>query len=866
MTAKLTPMMQQYQAVKRQHPDKIVFFRMGDFYEMFFEDAREAARVLGIALTSRDKGTDPVPMAGVPHHALDAYLDKMVASGHRVVICDQVEDPALAVGLVKREVTRIITPGTYYNEKSDDARANVFLAALWPGPETAGVAWVDLSTGEFFAGRVPAAEAAGELATARVQECLVPEGADGADAGVAAEIGGERITRVPDWTFEFAGANRRLCEQFGVAALDGFGFGDLPGDPAIRAAGAVLQYLVETQKNQLGHIVRLAPVVRTGILQIDRATQSSLELVETQRTRQKQGSLFGVLDFTRTAMGARKLKQFILRPVTDCREIFERQEAVRAFKEDDLLREETRERLAAVYDLERLVGRAAAGRANARDLVCLRTSLEAADRVRGLLADAFARRLMEVREGLAPDAALVALIAARLVDDPPLAVTEGGLIRAGVHPELDELRTISRDGKRWIADYQEQERARTGIDKLRVGFNQVFGYYIEVTNLHKDRAPADYTRRQTLANCERFITPALKEYEQKVLTAEERICKIEYDLFQETRAAVAVRAASILALAGRVAELDVYCALGTAARKYGFVAPVVDDGPLIVIEAGRHPVLEQALPGGQFVPNDLRLEAGTPFLIITGPNMAGKSTYIRQAAVIVLMAQMGGFVPATRALVGVADRIFTRIGATDELARGQSTFMVEMTEVANILNNATARSLVILDEVGRGTSTFDGVSIAWAIAEHIMARVGARTLFATHYHELTELEVVGARARNLNVAVEEHAGRVVFLHRIVPGAADKSYGIHVAEIAGLPPSVLARAREVLANLERDSFDEHHQPRLAGHASMPDPEPVQLSLFDMHNDRVIKRLREADPEHLTPLAALNLLSALKKELG
>ncbi len=866
MSRKLTPMMKQYLEVKDQHPDKIVFFRMGDFFEMFFDDAKTASQVLGVALTSRDKGKDPVPMAGIPHHSSEQYLKRLVDAGYKVVICDQVEDASEAVGLVRRAVTRIVTPGTYFNEETGDLKGNVFLASLFHNGREAGISVVDLSTGEFFAEKMNKRDAVEEVLKLGVTECLVPEGNDAEYADAVRELSDERVTRVPAWNFDMKTSLSLLREHFSVASLRGFGFEDEETDISLRAAGAVLQYLRETQKNDLRHIIKLTPLLDKHVLQIDRATQYNLELIRTQKSRDTSGSLYSVLNYTRTAPGGRKLKHFILRPVTDCMEIFRRQEAVREFSEDDFLREEIREVMTGIQDMERIISKVASGRCNARDLVGLRQSLEGVRSLKESLSGVWSDRLGNVCERLDQDGFLIDYLKKRIVDEPPLALTETGVIREGVDAELDDLRNIMKNGKQYIADYQKKERDRTGIEKMRVGYNKVFGYYIEITNSYKDRVPDDYIRKQTLKGSERYITPELKEYEDKVLSAEERVRKLEYAIFQETREQVSLRIEEVLELASAAAELDVYQSLGMAAYTHGYHAPVVDESLSLEIHGGCHPVLHQSMASGSFVPNDLFMNGGeSQFLIITGPNMAGKSTYIRQAAILVLMAQMGSFIPAEKAKIGVVDRLFTRIGASDEISRGQSTFMVEMTEVANILNNATERSFVILDEVGRGTSTFDGVSIAWAIAEHMIDTIRARTLFATHYHEMTELEMTHSAVKNLNVSIKEWDGKVIFLHKVIEGTADKSYGIHVADIAGLPDAVISRASEVLENLELSSVGENNMPSLAK-TKEPSSEPVQLSIFDMHNDKVLKRIRELDLNGMTPLDALNILDSLKKELG
>ena len=865
MARKMTPMMKQYMDVKSKHPDKFVLFRMGDFYELFFDDAKNASRILDIALTSREKSEDPVPMAGVPHHSVESYLKKLVNNGHKVVICDQVEDASEAKGLVKREVTRIITPGTYFSETDANEGENIFLASVCVNSTVTGISFVDLSTGEFYADTCSRREALEELRKIGVNECLIPSDGGEAYTDFVSDLGTAKVTETPEWSYSFDTARTVLLEHFNTASLAGFGFDEQSDYASIRAAGAAMHYLRETQKNALSHIVTVRHLIRDDHLHIDLASQTSLELIRTERGGDKRNSLFGVLDFTRTPMGRRKLRQWLIKPLTDCRTIYSRQEGVRELKEDAFLSAEVKEILSGIYDLERLASKISSGRCTARDLVHLKNSLKHVRALREAMANVHSETLQEAAGRIKQDGYVIDSIEKRIVEDPPLQITEGGIIRDGVDSELDELRSISKDGKTWIGEYQQKERKRSGIEKLKIGYNKVFGYYIEVTNLYKDRVPEDYIRKQTLTNSERFFTPELKEYEQKVISAEEKIGTIEYSLFQDTRDLVKERINEILDIAGGISEIDVLYALGYAAASYGYRAPVVDESTAVEIRDGCHPVLLRNMPEGEFVPNDLFVDAEQDeFLIITGPNMSGKSTYIRQAAVLVIMAQIGSFIPAKKARIGVVDRIFTRIGASDEISRGHSTFMVEMTEVANILNNASSRSLIVLDEVGRGTSTFDGVSIAWAVAEYIMNTIGARTLFATHYHELTELVMTSQNAKNLNVSVREWNGEVVFLHKIVEGSADKSYGIHVADIAGIPAQVVERSREILENLELGSIDEHHLPKLAEHREDTE-EPVQLSIFDLKNEKVLRQLREIDVNAITPLEALNTLDRLSREV-
>ena len=853
-------MMRQYRRAKARHEDAILFFRMGDFYEMFFDDAKLAARVLGLTLTSREKGARAVPMAGVPHHSADGYIKRLVQAGYKVAICDQVEDPKQAKGLVDRAVTRVVTPGTLTEDSLLGGADHNYLAALFADSSAVGLAWMDLSTGCFFAADLAAHRLADELSRIAPSECLLAEeGAGDELAETIRQAGCRMITRRPDWAFGRDTAMRALLDQFRVGTLEGFGCEDL--GPAIGAAGAILQYLQETQKISLGHITRLTSFRDRERVILDRSSQVSLELVRTMRAGSKQDTLLWVLDCTRTPMGSRLLKERLLCPLTDPAAIDERLDGVEALAKDHAMREDVRRRLDHVYDLERLATRVSTARANGRDLIALRDSLGAMPPLRERLQKASA--LIESVAGrLDPVDEARVLIATSIADEPPPTLREGGLIRDGYDTELDELRAIQRNGRDWILRFQAQEQERTGIPSLKIGYNKVFGYYIEVTNAQRERVPPEYVRKQTLKNAERYITPQLKEHETRVLTAEERSKEIEYRVFVEIRDQVAAHTERLQRLAQAVAELDVFAALADVAIEHNYSRPEINEGFAIDIRDGRHPVIERTL-AEEFVPNDARFDEETRMLLITGPNMAGKSTYIRQVALIVLMAQMGSFVPAKRATIGVVDRIFTRVGAADELARGQSTFMVEMVETANILNNASERSLIVLDEVGRGTSTFDGVSIAWAVVEHIHEKLGARTIFATHYHELTELATLYPRIRNLNVAVREWSQRIIFLHKIIEGATDKSYGLHVASLAGIPRGVVERATVILANLESQAHDLEEMPKLAGpRPRKPRRRDVQLLMFAPESDALRRELRALDLDAMTPIEALARLQQLK----
>lgn len=862
-----TPMMQQYEDAKTACGDAILLFRMGDFYELFYEDAKTAARVLGLTLTSRDKGENPIPMAGFPYHQLDPYLGRLISAGFRAAVCEQVEDPRKAAGLVKREVTRVVTPGTLTDDALLDPRESNYLAAvatsLVHGKSAAdpiGLAWAELSTGRFHAAVFPASRLADELARIGPSECLVADDASLPAGGPQ----GALVTVRPVWAFSLETAQTALSKHFGTASLAGFGFNDQDA-PAIRAAGAILDYLKETQRTSLDHLDRLIPYRVGGALEIDEATRRSLELTRTIRDDRREGSLLGVLDRTVTAMGARLLADWLASPLTDLAAIQDRLDAVGELIRDEPLRRDLREQLRGVYDLQRLLARVTTGRASPRDLRYVGRTLGSLPPLKAKLSGRTSQLLtrLEVDLDLCPD--LQTRLDAGLVDDCPLVAREGGFIRAGFHAELDRLRELAAGGKQWIARYQAEEIQRSGIASLKVGFNQVFGYYLEVTNTHRDRIPATYIRKQTLKNAERYITPELKEYEEKVLTADENAKELEYELFLELRDAVHASARRLQVTADVLAQLDVLASLAELARERDYCRPQLVADPVLRILDGRHPVLDIARPEGTFVPNDTtaRPEDGL-ILLITGPNMAGKSTYIRQVALLALMAQMGSFVPAREAVIGVADRIFARVGASDELARGQSTFMVEMTETARILNNATRHSLVILDEIGRGTSTYDGLSLAWAIIEHIHDRIHCRTLFATHYHELTDLPSSLSAVKNLNVAVKEWEDNVIFLHKIVPGAADKSYGIHVARLAGVPPEVNERAKQILAQLESEHLDEQGRPKIASRKRRPRGD-LQLTLFAAYEHPLLDKIRGLDLNSLTPFNVLQLVKDWQDEL-
>lgn len=824
-------MMKQYHRIKAEMPgDVILFFRMGDFYEMFFDDAKRAAPVLDIALTSRQH----VPMCGVPYHAADSYLAKLIRAGLKVAICDQMEDPAQARGIVRREITRVVTPGTVLEENILDAQQANYLAALYQADGQFGLALIDLSTGQFLAEEHLGADALRDgLRRASPAECLVPEG-QREDPGIRRALEaspGLHVSTGEDWTFDYDAARETLVRHFRVHSLDGFG---CEGRRAVvGACGGVLHHVRDALRRHVDHVRGLRVRPGSGLLLLDEATCANLDLVPP-RGRDGTASLLRVLDSTRTAMGGRRLREWLLQPLAEAAPIAARHDAVETLTRDRVALGSMRDALAQVRDLERLMARIGAGSGNARDLQAVGISLGALPAVQTATSGLSSARLHELGGRLTAQPALVDLIARAIVEQPPLTLRDGGLIREGYDAALDELRQAAGQGRQWLAEYQAREQQRTGIKTLKVRYNKVFGYYLEVSKGQLGNVPADYARKQTLVNAERFITPELKDYETRILGAQDKATALETDIFLRIREQVVREAAAIQAAAEAVAELDVLGALADRALALNYVRPVVTGDDIVDIRDGRHPVVECMPDAERFVPNDTLLD-GTQnqLIIITGPNMAGKSTYIRQVALIVVMAQLGSFVPAKAATIGVVDRVFTRVGASDDLARGRSTFLVEMQETANILHNATSRSLIVLDEIGRGTSTFDGISIAWAVAEHLHndARVKAKTLFATHYHELADLARTLPGVKNYNVLVREKDDHIVFLRKIVRGGADKSYGIQVARLAGLPDAVIARAKEILANLEEGEFGEQGQPKIARRRPRPAPAArAQMDLF------------------------------------
>jgi DNA mismatch repair protein MutS len=863
-----SPAMRQYHSLKSQYRDALLFFRMGDFYEMFFDDAVLASRALDIALTSRqaDKNGVPIPMCGVPHHAAGTYIARLVKLGHSVAVCEQLEDARLAKGVVRRDVVRVVTPGTQTDalEPEEDS----FLLAIAPGRDALGVAWLEATTGEFMVaewddpGRFDRLR--DELGATQPREILVPREAALPSWLVDATQPEATIprTELDESGFERRAARDELLRHFGVVTLEAFGCEDLALGTA--AAGAALRYLRETQKRDLAHVTNLRLRQTGDVLVLDGITRRNLELVENMNDGGRSGTLLAVLDETGTAMGARRLRQWILRPLVELEEIRDRLDAVEELAFRTLERARLREVLSGVQDLDRILGRVTLGTASPRDLLALARSLRLLPEARLVLAEVEAPLLRRTLKGLVPLPDVVAEIEGTLADPPPASAKDGGLIRDGVDRELDELREVSRGGRSTIAAIEERERHRTGISSLKVRFNRVFGYYIEISKPNLDLVPADYVRKQTVAQAERFVTSELKDYEAKVLDADERILEKETVLFEALSASVAAAARRIQEASSALAVVDVLASLAEIACRHNYVKPRVTGGDELAYVEGRHAVMERVLEA-PFVANDVVMGDGKPrLLIVTGPNMGGKSTFLRQTALMALMAQMGSFVPAREAKLPIVDRIFTRVGAGDQILRGQSTFLVEMHETAHILRHATAASLVVLDEIGRGTATFDGLSIAWAVAE-TLAREGPKTLFATHYHELTDLALDLPSVGNLHVSAKEWRDDLIFLRRIEPGASDRSFGVQVARLAGLPPAVVARAQEILVNLERGELDREGRPRLAHSPTGQSELPRQLPLFIQEDEAVLEDLRRCDVERMTPLEAIAYLAELRKRL-
>ena len=877
--SELTPMMQHYLQTKDQYPGCILFYRLGDFYEMFFEDAVTVSRELEITLTGKSCGLEErAPMCGVPYHAVDTYLNRLIEKGYKVAICEQVEDPKLAKGMVKREVTRIVTPGTNLNIQSLEESRNNFLMSIAYFPGRIGVSVADISTGDYYVTELEdnnkLLDEISKYAPSEIicNDAFLVSGLSIEDMRNRLRIA---VNVLEAHYYDEDGAKKQLKKHFKVAGLTGLGIEDFP--VGILAAGALLRYLYETQKSSMSNITHIYPYLTSKFMLLDSATRRNLELAETLREKQKRGSLLWVLDKTKTAMGARMLRSYIEQPLIDKQQIEARLDAVEELTKDAISRDEIREYLNPVYDLERLLGKISYQSANPRDLIAFRNSLGMMKPIKTVL-EAFQKELLkEIREEIDPLEDLFSLIDAAIEEDPPILVREGGIIKDGFDETIDSLRKAKTEGKNWLAALEEEDRNRTGIKNLKIKYNKVFGYYFEVTNSFRNLVPEDYVRKQTLANAERYTTPRLKELEDTILNAEDKLSTLEYDLFCKIRDTIGGEIERIQKTAKAVARLDVFASLSLVSERYHYVRPEINEKGLIHIKDGRHPVVEQVMGNDMFVTNDTYLDNDKKLIaVITGPNMAGKSTYMRQTALIVLMAQIGSFVPAKSAKIGLVDRIFTRVGASDDLASGQSTFMVEMNEVANILRNATPDSLLVLDEIGRGTSTFDGLSIAWAVIEHISNRriLGAKTLFATHYHELTELEGKMDNVNNYCIAVKEQGDDIVFLRKIVKGGADKSYGIQVAKLAGVPDMVIDRAKEIVEQLSDNDITEKVQSIEIDRGKGEKKKSVrydevdleQISLFDTVTDEdVLQELKEIDVSNLTPVDALNTLYRLQNRL-
>ena len=878
--AELTPMMKQYMETKSQYQDCILFYRLGDFYEMFFEDALTASRELEITLTGKNCGQEEkAPMCGVPYHAVEGYLNRLVAKGYKVAICEQVEDPKTTKGIVKREVVRIVTPGTNLDTQALDETKNNYIMCIVYIADRYGVSVADISTGDYFVTEIPdSAKLLDEIYRFSPSEIICNEAfyMSGVDMDGMKDRLGITIYSLESWYFDDEVCSKKLLEHFEVSSFAGLGLADY--DCGIISAGALLQYLLETQKNSLSNLTHITPYAAGKFMMIDSSTRRNLELCETLREKQKRGSLLWVLDKTKTAMGARTLRKYVEQPLIDKTEIIRRLDAVQELKEQAISREEIREYLSPVYDLERLITKIAYGSANPRDLTAFRSSLEMLPALLYILQEMKAELLKDLAVDLDPLEDLCILVKKAIREDPPIAMKEGNIINDGYNEEVDKLRRAKSDGKDWLAKLENDEREKTGIKNLKIKYNKVFGYYLEVTNSYKEMVPEYYTRKQTLANAERYITPELKELEDMILGAEDKLYALEYELYSEVRDLIASQIERIQKTAKAVAALDAFASLALVAERNNYVRPKINEKGVIDIKEGRHPVVERMIPNEMFISNDTYLDDKKHRIsIITGPNMAGKSTYMRQTALIALMAQIGSFVPAKSANIGLSDRIFTRVGASDDLASGQSTFMVEMTEVANILRNATSKSLLILDEIGRGTSTFDGLSIAWAVIEYISDSrlLGAKTLFATHYHELTELEGKIDNVNNYCIAVKEKGDDIVFLRKIVKGGADKSYGIQVAKLAGVPELVIGRAKEIVEELS----DEDITARVSEIASKErvvkkkpkvkkydDVDIAQMSLFDtVKDDDVLEELKNLDVGNMTPIDALNTIYRLQNKL-
>ena len=879
--AGLTPMMQQYMETKKQYQDCILFYRLGDFYEMFFEDALTASKVLEITLTGKDCGLEErAPMCGIPFHAVDGYLNRLVSKGYKVAICEQVEDPKLAKGIVKREVIRIVTPGTNLNTQALEESKNNYLMCIACFQNRIGVSIVDVTTGDFYMTEVESlAKLQDELYKYMPTEIICNDAfvMSGYDIEDLKSRLGMAVYTLEPWYFDDDGCRKCLMQHFKVNTLAGLGLEDFPS--GMISAGAAMQYLLETQKTDLTHINHIIPYLASRFMLLDSSTRRNLELTETLREKQKKGSLLWVLDKTKTAMGARRLRSDIEQPLINMEDINARLDAVEQLCKNTVSRDEIREYLNPIYDMERLLGKVSYKSANPRDLVAFANSMEMLPHIKTVLKEFDSKLLSQIEQEIDGLEDLYHLIKDAICDDPPVMIREGGMIRTGFDKDIDMLRTAKTDGKNWLAKLEEEDRERTGIKNLKIKYNKVFGYYFEVTNSYKDLVPEDYVRKQTLVNAERYMTPKLKELEDTILNAEDKLNTLEYDVFCKVRDDIAKELERIQKTAKAIARLDVFASLSVVAEQNHYVRPSLNEKGIIDIKDGRHPVVEKMIDHDMFVANDTYLNNGNHCIaVITGPNMAGKSTYMRQSALIVLMAQLGSFVPAKSANIGIVDRIFTRVGASDDLASGQSTFMVEMNEVANILRNATSKSLLVLDEIGRGTSTFDGLSIAWAVIAHISNKkiLGAKTLFATHYHELTELEGKMNNVNNYCIAVKEKGDDIVFLRKIIKGGADRSYGIQVAKLAGVPDMVIDRAKEIAEQLSDNDITEKVQSiAVDTKGEKKKTKPVhyddvtmgQMTLSDTVRDEdIIQELKELDITNLTPMDAMNTLYRLQSKLN
>ncbi len=876
--AEYSPMMQHYLKTKEEYKDCILFYRLGDFYEMFFDDALVVSKELELTLTGKDCGqAERAPMCGIPFHAAETYLNRLVANGHKVAICEQVEDPKQAKGIVKREVIRIVTPGTNLNTQALDETKNNYLMSIVYLGEKIGVSIADFSTGDYFVTELSSgSELIDEINKFVPSEIITNEyfSMSGIDLTAVNDKLGITMSTLDSWYFDEDTCIKKLLTHFKVGVLDGLGLKDYTAGTI--AAGALLLYLYEMQKGSVDHITSIVPYTTGKYMLIDSSSRRNLELVETMREKQKKGSLLWVLDKTKTAMGARALRSMIEQPLINKEDILKRQAGIEECNNRAIDREEIREYLNPVYDLERIMTKISCKSANPRDLIAFRNSLEMLPHIKKLIGTMESDLFAECFANLDDLADIYSLISSAIVEEPPITIREAGIIKEGFSKEADELRRAKTEGKEWLAQLEAREKEATGIKNLKVKYNKVFGYYLEVTNSFKNLVPADWVRKQTLTNAERYTTDELKKLEDVILGAEDKLCSLEYDLFNEVRDSIAAEVRRIKSTARAIAEIDVYTALSVVAQQYNYVKPAINEKGIIDIKNGRHPVVEKMIRNDMFVANNTYLDnAKNRISIITGPNMAGKSTYMRQTALIVLMAQIGSFVPAQEANIGIVDRIFTRVGASDDLASGQSTFMVEMTEVANILRNATPKSLLILDEIGRGTSTFDGLSIAWAVVEYIANTkvLGAKTLFATHYHELTELEGTLDGVNNYCIAVKENGDDIVFLRKIIKGGADKSYGIQVAKLAGVPDTVIERAKELVADLSdadislkaRDiaQYSKKQEKLVNSYKKVDDLDVKQMSLFDtVNNDDIIEDIKALDISNMTPIDALNTLYKLQ----